>query len=319
MEILPQIQSDLLDPTVPLSAILRKAKVLASQLKSEELARWVDRELDGYDDIHDLPDYRRLATTVAGTWTNGYYVVKNRGLSLASIEDDDLRNRLTTFLASQGIREVEQIPEMLAEGHHFQLPAEVAALVNTHVAERGYFYSQLHFSLGAHNFEQMLDTVRNRLLDFVLQLTSQWDPQKSLPAEEDVSQLISVVIHNKPEGGPVTVFDQRGQQVTYQYNAAGNIRIADANSSEDLAEELAKLRAEIERAKLAGVVTEDTAIETQFHLLEASRELEGAKPDQKSILSNIGKARALLDDVAAAAGLVTALVKAAEVVGHVLG
>jgi len=45
MEMLRHIQSDLLDQEVALSTILRKAKVLASQLRSEELGKWVSQEL----------------------------------------------------------------------------------------------------------------------------------------------------------------------------------------------------------------------------------------------------------------------------------
>jgi hypothetical protein len=60
MNILEQIQTDLLNQDVPLSTILRKAKVLASQLHSEKLADWVSQELDGYKSDKDLPDYRVL-------------------------------------------------------------------------------------------------------------------------------------------------------------------------------------------------------------------------------------------------------------------
>ena len=52
---LRQIQTDLLDQKVALSNILRKAKVLASQLRSEELGKWVSQELDGYKPNDDLP------------------------------------------------------------------------------------------------------------------------------------------------------------------------------------------------------------------------------------------------------------------------
>ena len=43
-----QIQIDLLNPDASLSTVLRKARVLASQLKSKELQGWVEQELEGY-------------------------------------------------------------------------------------------------------------------------------------------------------------------------------------------------------------------------------------------------------------------------------
>ena len=76
---LQQIQSDLLNQEVALSTILRKAKVLASQLRSEELSNWVSQELDGYNSSANLPDYRIMSTGCFGAWTNGYWIVKGHG------------------------------------------------------------------------------------------------------------------------------------------------------------------------------------------------------------------------------------------------
>ncbi len=56
IEMLEKIQSDILDEGVPISTILRKAKVLAAQLNSEKLQQWASSELDGYAEISDLPD-----------------------------------------------------------------------------------------------------------------------------------------------------------------------------------------------------------------------------------------------------------------------
>jgi hypothetical protein len=58
--ILQQIQADVLNQNVSLSNTLRKAKVLASQLRSQELSNWVSSELDGYKSEKDLPDYSRV-------------------------------------------------------------------------------------------------------------------------------------------------------------------------------------------------------------------------------------------------------------------
>ena len=313
MDILAQIQADLLDDNMSLSAILRKAKVLASQLASDELASWVGQELDGYKDAKDLPDYRLLHTFVSGDWTNGRWMVRNRGVPLFSIKDDDLRKLLTTFPVFEGIRTVEQFAE-LKEDQHLTVSPDVTALVNMQVGEGGYGYFQLYYMFGAHDFEQILDTVRNRLLDFVLKLGKHWNPETAPPAQDEISRLVSVVIHNVPQGGSVSVFDQRGQQVQYQFNAAGDINIEALQSLSQLSNEIAKLRAEIDQAKRLGTVPEDTAVEAQYHLLEASREAVSKKPDKATLLGSIGKARDLLKDITTLAGLVSALVKLADVV-----
>lgn len=318
MDILAQIQADLLNPNVPLSAILRKAKVLASQLRSDELAMWVAQELDGYKNANELPDYRLLDTSVSGNWTNGYWTLQNRGVPLFSIKDDDLRKVLTTFPVAVGIRTVEQFTQP-QEGQHFMLSADVTAFVNSQVAEAGYAYSSLHHSVGPHNFEQILDTVRNRLLDFVLKLGEQWSPKATPPGQDEVKQLVSVVIYNNPQGGPVSIFDQRGQHVEYQFNVAGNINLDGVQSVDQLVNQIAHLRAEIDQAKRVGAVPEDIAVEAQYHLLEASRQAKSETPDRSTLLDNIRKAKDLLKDIAAVASLVTALAKLADVAMKLLG
>jgi len=312
MEILPQIQADLLDPDVPLSAILRKAKVLASELRSDELAMWVAQELDGYEEPNELPDYRLLPTALSGTWTNGYHALKNRGLPLLSIKDHDVRRMLATFPVTQGIRTVEQFTQP-QEGYHFKVLPDLMALVNTEVAEGGYGYIELHYSLGPHNFEQILDTVRNRLLDFVLRLGKEWDPKAAPPGQDELKQLVSVVIYNNPQGGPVSIFDQRGQHVEYQFNVAGNINLDDVQSVDQLVNQIAHLRAEIDQAKRVGAVPEDVAVEAQYHLLEASRQAKSERPDRSTLLDNIRRAKDLLKDISAVASLVTTLAKLADV------
>ncbi len=313
IDILSQIQANILDHEVPLSDILRKAKVLASELGSDELTLWVDQELNGYTEPGTLPDYRILHTSVSGTWTNGYWMVHNRGVPLLSIKDEDLRKHLTTFSVPQGIRTVEQFTR-LPQDRHFMVAPDTTTYVNSQVGEGGYGYSQLHYAVGPHNFEQILDTVRNRLLDFVLKLGKRWDPGEPPPAHEVVGELVSIVIYNNPQGGNVSVFDQRGQHIQYQFNSAGDININSIDSVDRIVAELGKFRAEIDKAKVGNAITEDIAIQAQYHLLEASREVASKKPDRSAILQAISKTTGLLKSTAALTGLVTALTKLSEVV-----
>lgn len=310
-DILKQIQTDLLDSKVPLSTVLRKAKVLAHQLRSKELNDWVSQELDGYKSDVELPDYRVLQTACVGAWTNGFWMVKNLVVPIHNIEEKWLKERLTRHPVWEGVRSVEQMVEN-KELKYVLIP-ELTRLVNYYVNENGYSFAEIKILVGAHQFEQILDTVRNRLLDFVLELSETWNVRGALPPEAELSNLVSVFIYNNPQGGKVSVFDQRGQQVVYQYNAAGNINIEAVQNKNDLVEELDKLRLEVERAKEAETIDQDVAVEAEYHILQASKEAGKENPDKGSFSKHIGKAKALLGDAAAAAGLVTALLKAVEV------
>ena len=117
----------------------------------------------------------------------------------------------------------------------------------------------------------------------------------------------------------MSIFDQRGQHVEYQFNVAGNINLDGVQSVDQLVNQIAHLRAEIDQANRRGAVPEDIAVEAQYHLLEASRQAKSERPDRSTLLDNIRKAKDLLKDIAAVASLVTALAKLADVAMKLIG
>jgi len=58
--LIEQLQADALDRSVPITALLRKAKAAAVKLGARDFAAWVDRELFGYADDEKVPEYRML-------------------------------------------------------------------------------------------------------------------------------------------------------------------------------------------------------------------------------------------------------------------
>jgi hypothetical protein len=112
----------------------------------------------------------------------------------------------------------------------------------------------------------------------------------------------------------MAIFDQRGQQVTYQYNAAGDINFGAMQNRMDLVGELGKLQREMTQARQAGVFDEGVATDAEYQLTKAVQEAKKPAPDKKTLLDHLSGAKTLVEGVAAAGGLVTALTKAAELV-----
>src|SRR5688572_11258183 len=129
MEILKQIQSDLISENTQLSSILRKALILASQLKSLELEDWVNSELNGYQPADKLPDYRIIHTSCVGLWTNGYWKATNHQVPTWKIEDKQLKEYITVFRVYVGIKTVEEYSKN--SDLNFFLPSEITTVVNT--------------------------------------------------------------------------------------------------------------------------------------------------------------------------------------------
>jgi hypothetical protein len=112
----------------------------------------------------------------------------------------------------------------------------------------------------------------------------------------------------------MAVFDQRGQQVTYQYNAAGDINFGAVQNRLDLVGELGKLQRELTQARQAGVFDEGVGTDAEYQLTKAVQEAKKPAPDKQMLLGHLGGAKTLVEDVAAAGGLVTALTRAMELV-----
>ena len=55
-----QLQQQALDSSVSISDLLRRVKVVASELGLPDLAAWADRELNGYADDDEFPKYRLI-------------------------------------------------------------------------------------------------------------------------------------------------------------------------------------------------------------------------------------------------------------------
>lgn len=110
------------------------------------------------------------------------------------------------------------------------------------------------------------------------------------------------------------MFDQKNQTVGYQYNAAGNINFNAIGSSTELIAELEKLKLELKQAIQAKIVDDEIGIDVEYKLTKAIQQSQKPQPDKKSIIDNLNEAKALLSGISSAVGLVTALIKAVELV-----
>ena len=116
----------------------------------------------------------------------------------------------------------------------------------------------------------------------------------------------------------MTTFDQRGQKVNYQFNAAGNINFGVVQDKAELVIELQKLLTEVNKATQAGAITGEVAIDIESNVKKAMLQAEKSKPDKQIIIDNINGAKTIIEGVASAVGLVNGFVEAVEMIRRVL-
>ena len=116
----------------------------------------------------------------------------------------------------------------------------------------------------------------------------------------------------------MAIFNQEGQQVFYQYNAAGNINFGNVNNNITLAYELKKILTEIKNATKSGILDKEISIGVETKMKKAIVQAEKPNPDKKILLEHIDGAKSLIEGIVSAVGLVSGLAQAAEVVRKIL-
>ena len=192
-----QIQREVVDSSIPISDILRKAKILASLLNNDGFKRWVDAELGGYDPGGDVPDYRDLQPLNRGTFSGALgQIVRNVPIPLSHLPSN-LRKSAEQMAILQGVKEIETTAARSTDENSFQFqwPPEAVMAARDHVRmDDGSVLVEAWKPLTKGQLEGILDQVRNRLLDFLLEL-QQIDPEV-MESEDAIRAVPSAKVQN---------------------------------------------------------------------------------------------------------------------------
>jgi hypothetical protein len=161
--IVEQLQADAINPNVAVSTLLRKVKLAAVKLKLPKVEVWVDAELNGYDK-GKLPDYR-IQSGPLRAWDH-------IGQSWIPVGGDArIMSKITAARVNESVCALETL--LAAKGHSTYLwnfsPEQIEALNKM----CNYRSSQYGLELTRSQFAEILDRVRNLVLDWALELERQ--------------------------------------------------------------------------------------------------------------------------------------------------
>lgn len=172
MNLLQSLQEATVVSTRSLTDALRLAKILASRLKHLPLKEWVDLELDGYPPDAEVPSYREIPISLRGQfigpWGSGANNahIPHRCIVRALGESAAARWRTTSI--RKGIAECEHM--VSSDGElRLQVSPDVIAVIGGQVYENMNCVDAFAW-LSPSIFHGIVDSVRNRLLTFVLEL-----------------------------------------------------------------------------------------------------------------------------------------------------
>jgi len=173
MKLFQEIKNDITDSSKNLADILRRTKIIASLLKNSALKDWIHRELNGYYEVDEIeiPKYRKAIGQNFGDFSGPF----GSGLKNATIPiivlPELIQKYADKLLFRQSVSELQSLAQSDSNSFLEKWPADLIAYIQHNVtiyedmvlidAKKVITKPQVH---------GILDTIRTRLLDFILEL-----------------------------------------------------------------------------------------------------------------------------------------------------
>jgi hypothetical protein len=332
-----ELQKDLVG-NIDLSVVLRKAKILAYRLQNDEFKAWIEDELNGYGDVDatHLPSYRVLETIAQGDFMNGRWRATSQLIPISSVPEQ-YRPYFTELWLTQGIKELEaMIGDPSKAGNlMISIPQELCSFLD------GKVYQMMQCTrawkvLSKSKIAQIIESTRNKLLTFILELADQY-PQIKTDSEEvaeipdeQIRQVFNYIVlgdnqnigssstsNLQVERQTMTTFNQQDQKVNTQYNAGGDINFGNVTNLQEFSTELLKLKDEFGRRAKEGTVDGEIVTDVEYELTKAIQSSQKDSPEKSSIIKHLDKAKAYIDGIGTLAKVATAIAGAIAAI-HVL-
>jgi len=195
MTLLTDIQNDAIDASHDLGTLLRKCKLLASRLGSQPLEDWLLWESNGYPEDVEIPDYRIWPVQIRGHFEGPFGAsVRNASIPTACIPES-AQEAYRKYKCTQSIAGIEVLLKGDDTGRvvlHLNT-GDIHLALGTKVYQ-GYNCLEAWGEFTQGNLVEILNSVRNRILDFVLAIGKE-DPSAGEPNHQPTSALDSSKVH----------------------------------------------------------------------------------------------------------------------------
>ena len=202
MLLLKEIQNATTDSNMSIADLLRKCRILAFHLRHEEFKTWVDHELNGYPSKDNLPDYRILDVESVGNFIGAFWSQYNNAPIPTTVIPKEHRHSIEKYHMTDPISSIETLVNKKGKGTGSFRASWSANLIATYGQKiyEGMSCTGAWLVMSEGQFVGIIDTVRNRILQFVLEIGGQISDTEdisvdsfSLPQEE-VSQVFNTYI-----------------------------------------------------------------------------------------------------------------------------
>lgn len=190
MDLAREIVQILSDVHPNLENALIKTKVLLHRLGERTYVDWVNKELNGYQDGDEVPEYRIIYSSVTISVSNGYTRWPNVPAALGHL-DRDKRDWYEKNKLRQSISSLESLAQGEGDTLVRVIPPEMWGPLRKNLTQ-GTFIEHAHCEMTKAQLQGALTQVRSRLLDFVLELEGKIPSDASEEQVREIKKQVDV-------------------------------------------------------------------------------------------------------------------------------
>jgi len=284
-----ELQNEALNKNVSVSDLLRKAYVVARKLGIPEFEKWTLNELNGYNDVKDIPEYRQIKGIVKA-W-NPFH-----GWQPVIFHDHKIEEALSKRPCGQAIAEIESLLSSKSKNGTLQMPFTAEAEQQLRRAI-GYDTS-ITLIVPSISLVRIVDAVRTIILNWSLKLEEDGILGEGLSftaSEREKASKIAYSVNNFY--GPVS--NLQIQQGTAYSTQISSVQKFDINALREFVEEIKRKWNEL-------VLAQEVKQELQAEIQTLEVQLASPKPKRSIIRKSLMSIRRILES--AGGGLAAQLI-----------
>lgn len=209
---LDRLEQDILDESIQTAKLLRLFIVIGGRAFSDPLRSWAMSELRGYDGPSEsIPEYRIVGAPIQADSRSPYWQARSETISaldLPEVARDEISQNLPVRFS------VAKIQSLLGgrnptEPIKISLPGgpELCRLMSFHPDrhQRGVVVESLYWAVHSSSLHDILEQVRNRLLEFTAELRANMTPGLEDPTVGQVQTAVQNINITVGSNSPVTL------------------------------------------------------------------------------------------------------------------
>lgn len=221
MSLLDDIIKAITETDEKTSSILRKCLVLSYRLRNDSLKSWVSNELNGYDyDDPEMPEYRKIGAPAKGIFLGSFGRQINDQPIASGVMKEEHRHWAESAKLSQPIAAYEDVKGK--DTRVIPWPANLVVFYQNKFFDGDMALNRAWQEIPGTVMVAIVDTVRTRLLTFVLELKEQ-TVEEEIEIEKLPPSTVQTLVQMTVIGG-TNVFGNVEQF------AATTVQVGDAES-----------------------------------------------------------------------------------------